>query len=46
MAKDDYFVLAYRVLKYLYECFRRGKERRWRNFLLRSSISMAVIGSI
>jgi len=22
MAKDDYFVLAYRVLRFLYECFK------------------------
>lgn len=26
MAKDDYFVIAYKVLKYLYECLKRGKE--------------------
>ena len=24
MANDDYFVLAYRILKYLYECFKAG----------------------
>lgn len=26
MAKDDYFVLAYRILKYLYECFKAGER--------------------
>ncbi len=26
MAKDDYFVLAYRVLKYLYSCFKAGER--------------------
>lgn len=26
MAKDDYFVLVYRVLKYLYECFKAGEK--------------------
>lgn len=26
MAKDDYFVLAYRVLRYLYECFKAGER--------------------
>ena len=25
MAKDDYFVIAYRLLKYLYDCLKRGK---------------------
>lgn len=24
MAKDDYFVITYRILVYLYECFKRG----------------------
>lgn len=26
MAKDDYFVLAYRILRYLYECFKAGEQ--------------------
>lgn len=26
MAKDDYFVLAYRILHYLYECFKAGEK--------------------
>lgn len=26
MAKDDYFVLAYRVLAYLYECLKAGER--------------------
>lgn len=26
MAKDDYFVLAYRILKYLYACFNAGEK--------------------
>lgn len=26
MAKDDYFVLAYRILKYLYACFKTGER--------------------
>lgn len=26
MAKDDYFVLAYRVLRFLYECFKAGEK--------------------
>ena len=26
MAKDDYFVLAYRILKYLYACFKAGEK--------------------
>jgi hypothetical protein len=25
MAKDDYFVIAYRLLKYLYDCLKKGK---------------------
>lgn len=25
MAKDDYFVIVYQVLKYLYECLKDGK---------------------
>lgn len=25
MAKDDYFVITYRILAYLYECFKQGK---------------------
>lgn len=24
MAKNDYFVIAYRILSYLYECFQAG----------------------
>jgi len=24
MAKDDYFVIAYKILKYLYECLKKG----------------------
>lgn len=26
MAKDDYFVLVYRILKYLYGCFKDGER--------------------
>lgn len=26
MAKDDYFVIAYRILKYLYACFKAGER--------------------
>ena len=26
MAKDDYFVLVYRILTYLYECFQTGEK--------------------
>ena len=26
MPKDDYFVIVYRLLKYLYECLKKGKE--------------------
>ena len=25
MARDDYFVIAYRLLKYLYDCLKKGK---------------------
>lgn len=25
MAKNDYFVIAYKILKYLYECLQQGK---------------------
>lgn len=25
MAKDDYFVIVYRILTYLYECFKQGE---------------------
>ncbi len=25
MAKDDYFVIVYRILKYFYECFKLGE---------------------
>ena len=26
MAKDDYFVIAYRILSYLYDCFQAGEK--------------------
>ena len=26
MAKDDYFVIAYRILAYLYACFKAGED--------------------
>ena len=26
MSKDDYFVLAYRILSYLYACFKAGEQ--------------------
>lgn len=26
MAKDDYFVLVYKILKYLYECLKKGLQ--------------------
>lgn len=26
MARDDYFVMAYKLLKYLYECLKKGKK--------------------
>ena len=26
MAKDDYFVIAYRILSYLYVCFKAGER--------------------
>ena len=26
MAKDDYFVIVYRILKYLYACFKTGEK--------------------
>lgn len=26
MAKDDYFVIAYRILNYLYDCFKAGEK--------------------
>ena len=26
MAKDDYFVVVYRILSYLYDCFRGGEK--------------------
>lgn len=26
MAKDDYFVIVYKILKYLYECMKAGKR--------------------
>lgn len=26
MAKDDYFVIVYRILTYLYECFKQGES--------------------
>ena len=26
MAKNDYFVVAYRILTYLYECFKAGEK--------------------
>ena len=28
MAKDDYFVIVYRLLKYLYECLKNGQPVR------------------
>lgn len=32
MAKDDYFVLAYRILKYLYGCFKAGEAPEMEDF--------------
>lgn len=29
MANDDYFVLAYRLLSYLYACLKSGQEPDW-----------------
>ena len=29
MAKDDYFVLAYKLLQYLYRCLKEGKPADW-----------------
>lgn len=29
MAKDDYFVLAYRLLAYLYDCLKKEKKPDW-----------------
>lgn len=29
MAKNDYFVLAYRILAYLYDCLKKGKRPDW-----------------
>jgi len=26
MAKDDFYVIAYRLLKYLYDCLKKGKQ--------------------
>ena len=26
MAQDDYFVIVYQVLKYLYECLKKGEK--------------------
>lgn len=26
MAKDDYFVIVYRILKYLYDCLKKGQK--------------------
>lgn len=26
MAKDDYFVVVYKILKYLYECLKKGEK--------------------
>jgi len=26
MAKDDYFVIVYKILDYLYDCLKKGKE--------------------
>lgn len=29
MAKDDYFVLAYKLLKYLYDCLKNSERADW-----------------
>lgn len=29
MAKDDYFVLAYKLLRYLYRCLKEEREADW-----------------
>lgn len=29
MAKDDYFVLAYKLLRYLYRCLKEGERADW-----------------
>ena len=28
MAQNDYFVIVYQVLKYLYECLKKGEKTR------------------
>ena len=39
MAKDDYFVIVYQVLKYLYECLKKG-ERPEKEFLTENQYSI------
>ena len=29
MSKDDYFVLAYKLLRYLYRCLKEGTPASW-----------------
>lgn len=39
MARDDYFVIVYQVLKYLYDCLKKG-EKPDRRFLTNDEYSI------
>lgn len=42
MSKDDYFVLAYRVLAYLYNCVTCSRRLKRRGFLLNSPSGLSI----
>lgn len=46
MAQNDYFVIVYQVLKYLYECLKRVKNQKRVTLQHRLIIFMRIIGSI
>ena len=39
MARDDYFVIVYQVLKYLYDCLKKG-EKPDRRYLINDEYSI------
>lgn len=46
MAQNDYFVIVYQVLKYLYECLKKGEKPEACYLTASAIIFLRIIGSI
>lgn len=46
MAQNDYFVIVYQVLKYLYECLKKGENQKRVTLQHQLIIFLRIIGSI